>query len=142
MGTTISLLFHEFGFPLFKYLQLFFWFRIVLAEYFYSLLCFIWFLGTRWSSLHGMGVATLRWACTHLCHSLNKSLGWIILLMLRIVAWSFGCRLKFIYSVVLVDEQVYLLSFYSLCYIYILCASDLQRRLCQNLLEFLIFSAI
>ena len=42
--------------------------------------------------------------------------------MLRIVAWSFGCRLKFIYSVVLVDEQVYLLSLYSLCYIYILCA--------------------
>lgn len=25
--------------------------------------------------------------------------------MLRIVAWSFGCRLKFIYSVVLVEEK-------------------------------------
>ena len=46
--------------------------------------------------------------------------------MLRIVAWSFGCRLKFIYSVVLVDEQVYLLSLYSLDYIYILCALDVR----------------
>ena len=88
--------------------------------------CIYLVLRTRRSSLHGMGVATLRWACTHLCHSLNKSLGWIILLMLWIVAWSFGCRLKFIYSVVLVDEQVYLLSLYSLCYIYILYASDVR----------------
>ena len=57
-------------------------------------LVFIWLLGTRWSSLHGMGVATSWWACTHLCDSLNKSLGWIIPLILRTVVWSFGCRLN------------------------------------------------
>ena len=45
---------------------------------------------------------------------------------MRIVAWSFGCRLEFIYSVVMVDEQVYLLSLYSLCYIYVLCAANVR----------------
>ena len=40
-----------------------------------------------------------------------------------VVVWL---SLKFIYSVVLVDEQVYLLSLYSLCYIYILCTSDVR----------------
>ena len=28
------------------------------------------------------------------CDSLNKSLGWIILLILRTIVWSFGCRLS------------------------------------------------
>ena len=54
------------------------------------------YLAFRYSltKLHGMGVATSWWACTLFCDSLNKSLGWIILLMLRPVVWSFGCRLN------------------------------------------------
>ena len=87
--TTVSLVM---DFPLFSYLQSFFWFWVVLTEYFYTLV-FIWLLGTRWSGLHGMVVATSWWACTHFCDSLNKSLGWIILLTLRTVVWSTGCRL-------------------------------------------------
>ena len=57
---------------------------------------------------------------------------------MRIVAWSFGCRLEFIYSVVMVDEQVYLLSLYSLCCIYVLCAANVRiyKGDCRNLLEF------
>ena len=31
---------------------------------------------------------------TFFCDSLNKSLGWIILLISRTVVWSFGCRLN------------------------------------------------
>ena len=56
------------GFLLSIYLQSSFWFQIVLAEYFYSLLCLFGVLGTRWSSMHGMGVTTSLWACIHLCH--------------------------------------------------------------------------
>ena len=36
--------------------------------------CIYLVLRTRRSSLHGMGVATPWWACTHFCSSLNKSL--------------------------------------------------------------------
>ena len=61
--------------------------------------------------------------------------------MLRIVAWLFDYRLKFIYSVVLVEEQVYLLSLYSL---YTLCASDVRiyKGDSAEFTKILIFSAI
>ena len=61
--------------------------------------------------------------------------------MLRIVAWSFGCRLKFIYSVVLADEQVYLLFLYSL---YTLYALDVRiyKGDSAEFTRILIFSAI
>ena len=68
--------------------------------------------------MHEMGVATSLWACTPFCHSLNKSLGWIIHLTLRIVTWSFGCCLRYIFLIVLVDEKVYLLSLFLLCYFF------------------------
>ena len=79
-------------FPLFMYLQLFFRFLIVLAEYFYSLV-FIWF---RCSLIKFVwnGSSHFMMSMHTFCDSLNKSLGWIIFLISSTVVWSFGCRLN------------------------------------------------
>ena len=61
-------------------------------------LVFIWLLGTRWSSLHGMGVATSWWAYIHSfikqTSRLNNSFGIenchvVVWLLLKI--YLFGC---------------------------------------------------
>ena len=100
-------------------------------------LVFIWLLGTRRSSLHGMGVATSLWACTHLCDSLNKSLGWIIPLILRTVVWSFGCCLSLLGRVSRcgVLDNIYL---YHHAIIWPMCPRMLgfAGETLQNLLEF------
>ena len=73
-----------------------------------------------------MGVATSWWACTHICHSLKqysrldnsfdvKDCCMVVWLSLKI--HLFGC---------VGWGEVYLLSLYSLDYIYILCASDVR----------------
>ena len=92
--TTNSSLFHDSGFLLFKYLQSFFWFRIVLAEYFYSFLCFIWFSRYSMIKFAWDGSSHFMMSMHTFCDSLNKSLGWIIFLISSTVVWSFGCRLN------------------------------------------------
>ena len=122
-----KLLFHccsiAFGFPLFMNSQFLFRFRIVLAEYFYSLLCLFGFqtpadqvcMGCE-QPLHYEHAYPLAKQIPRLNNSFDVK-------DCCVVVWL---SLKFIYSVVLVDEQVYLLSLYSLCYIYILCSSDVR----------------
>ena len=118
-GNYYALLFHDSGFPLFKYLQSFFWFRIVLAEYFYSFLCFIWF--SRYSMIK------FAWdGSSHFMMSMH-TLFPFIKQMSRLnnsfnsggCPWSFGCRLSFIYSVVrwLIRKSTYSSFIFTLLYL-------------------------
>ena len=116
-----KLLFHccsiDSEFPLFMYLQSFFFrFWNLLPEHIYSLLC-LFDLGTRWSSLHGMGVATSWWAYIHSfikqTSRLNNSFGIenchvVVWLLLKI--YLFGCVGWW--------ERLYTIFIFTLLYLY------------------------